>query len=78
MKKKLIIVYSICVVVGFLIGFFAINLQRSTTEKSVVDVKVKAAEPVVVRDTITKIDVKYKYIYQNRCCCGICNKDTVR
>lgn len=78
MKKEIIFVYSICVLVGCLISFFAIDLQPSTAEKPVVDVIVKSAEPVIIRDTITKTDVKYKYVYRNRCCCEICNKDTVR
>ncbi len=78
MKKILIFIYSICVIVGFFIGYFAIDLRQANAERPVVNVKVNAAEPVIIRDTVTQIEVKYKYVYKNRCCCEFCIIDTVR
>lgn len=73
MKKRILYtIYIICIIAGGFVGFFIIDLPPTNTERPVVDVKVEAAEPVLIRDTITKIDVKYRYLYRNRCCCETC------
>ena len=76
MKNSIIVVYTLCVIAGGLIGYFAIYLPPTEEEKTAVDVKVEAARPVVIRDTVTKTDIQYRYIYKTRCCCEMCREDS--
>lgn len=78
MKKKSTWIYLGCIVVGVLIGYFAIELKPVDTEIPKVDVKVDVPEPVVIKDTITNTKIEYKYIYKDRCCCESCLKDTAK
>lgn len=59
-------------------AYNAVKLPRTSEDKPVVDVNVHVPKPILVHDTIIKPDVKYKYIYRNKCCCGPCPKDSVK
>ena len=81
-KKRSTCVYLGCLLVGALIGYFAIELKPVDTDIPKVDVKIEVPEPVVIRDTITNTimntAVKYKYIYKDKCCYDYCVKDTIK
>ena len=79
MNKGVYFVYFICLLVGGLCGFFVIDLKPSSSNRPLVEVKVKAAEPRIIRDTITIVKVKYRNIYKRNCCSTMCvNKDTLK
>lgn len=77
-KKKNALVYLCCVIIGALGGFKFINLQPSKVDTPAIDVKVDVPKPVVIRDTIIKKEVKYKYVYKKICCCDSCIKDITK
>ena len=68
--------YFVCVSLGVLVGHSAIELQPSSIEKPIVDVKVDVPDPIIIRDTLTKTEVKYKYITKYDNCCENCKKAT--
>lgn len=78
MKKKNAFLYAGFLVGGTFIGYFVIDLQSANKDIPALDVRVDSPAPIVIRDTITRTKIEYKYIYKNRCCCEICKKDTVR
>ena len=72
------LLYLGCVLIGALVGFFAVDLQPSIIEKPVVDVRVAVPDSVVIHDAITGTEVKYEYVNKTRCCCENCKKGTPR
>lgn len=79
MNKGFYFVYLFFMLVGGICGYFIIDLKPSASDKSIVEVKVKAAEPIIIRDTITKVKVRYRNIYKHNCCCTMCySKDTIK
>lgn len=81
MKKKVYLLYTLCIIAGCAIGYFYTNLPPIDSEKPVVDVKVNVPEPTIIHDTIVKTKTKYKYVVRKNSCCGDCNhlqKDTLR
>lgn len=70
--------YIMLILVGGIIAYHAVSLPLTTEDKPVVDVNVHVPKPILVHDTIIKPDVKYKYIYKNKCCCSLCSNESVK
>lgn len=64
--------YIVCIIAGCAVAYLTLSLPPSVSDKPAVDVNVHIPEPKVIHDTIIKPDVKYRYIYKNKCCCGTC------
>jgi len=70
--------YIIIILVGGIMTYYAVTLPRISEDKPAVDVNVHVPKLIFLHDTIIKPDVKYKYIYRNKCCCAPCSKDSVK
>jgi len=70
--------YLLCIFIGGVFSFLIIDLPSAKEDKPVVNVEVHVPEPTIIHDTIIQSDIKYKYIYRNRCCCGSCMSDTIK
>lgn len=70
--------YLLCIIIGGIFSFLIIDLPSTKEDKPAVDVKVQVPEPMIVHDTVTRFEIKYKYIYRDRCCCGSCISDSTK
>ena len=76
---KLIGLYAFCLILGGVVSYFFLHLPSIKAERPSIDIEVKLPEHILIRDTIEKPVVKYKYIYRDRkCCCGKCDDDTIK
>lgn len=76
---KLISLYVFCLIFGGIISYLFLNLPPKKARSTSVDVEMKVPEHILIRDTIEKSVVKYKYLYRDRiCCCGKCDDDTIK
>jgi len=76
---KSIGLYVFCLIFGGFISYLFFHLPPKKADRPVVDVEVKVPKHILIRDTIEKPVIKYKYIYRNRvCCCGKCDADTLK